>query len=141
MRPWQKRNAEKMKQAWNAIVWWEIRRILFNAALAIAGTITIVTLLWIWSYFVAPGEDVVEPPALFFLGMSYAIAANIFYTMGGISELLWSGGDTSRTQPFRKRVFVLALVMSCAFTMVPAVLVPLLWWTLGFHHGPDASMN
>jgi hypothetical protein len=128
-----------MKQPWDAIVWWEIRRIPYNATLAILGIGTIGALLWIGSHFSTSGEDVEEPLGLIVGAILYGLAANAFYTLGWISELLWSGGDTSRTQPFRKRVFLLGLIMSCVLTLLPAVLIPVLWWTSGFHHGPEAN--
>jgi hypothetical protein len=124
---------KKMKQPWDAIVWWEIRRVPYNAALAILGIITISALLWIGSHLFASGEGVDEPLGLIVGAVFYGLAANVFYTLGWISELLWSGGDTSKTQPFRKRVFFLGLIISCVLTLLPAVLIPALWWMLGFH--------
>jgi hypothetical protein len=56
------------------------------------------------------GEDV-KPLGLIVGALLYGFAANVLYTLGWISELLWSGGDTSRTEPFRKRVFSIGLVL------------------------------
>ncbi len=122
-----------MKQPWDAVVWWEVRRIPYNLALAIVGIATIATLFWIGRYFSPSSEDIVNPLGLIFGAVVYGIAANVFYTLGWISELLWSGGDTSRTQPFRKKVFLLGLTVSCVLTLLPAVLIPALWWMLGLH--------
>jgi hypothetical protein len=123
-----------MKRPWDAIVWWELRRIPYNAALAILGILTIGALLWIGSHFSVAGEDVEEPLGLIAGAVLYGLAANVFYTLGWISELLWSGGDTSRTEPFRKRVFFLGLILSCVLTLLPAVLIPGLWWMLARAH-------
>jgi hypothetical protein len=109
--------------------------------LAILGIITISALLWIGSHLSASGEDVEEPLALIVGAVLYGLADNVFYTLGWISELLWSGGDTSRTQPFRKRVFFLGLVVSCVLMLLPAVLIPALWLMFGFHYGPEASVH
>ncbi len=125
-----------MKQPWDAIVWWEIRRIPYNAALALLGMMTIVVVLWIGSYFTLAGEDVEEPAGLIVGGILYGLAANAFYTLGWISELLWSGGDTARTESVRSRVFLIGLIASCTITLLPAVLIPSLWLIFGFQHGP-----
>jgi hypothetical protein len=124
-----------MKRPWDAIVWWEIRRVPYNAVLAILGVITISAVLRIGSHFVVPGEDVEEPLGLIVGAVLYGFAANVFYTLGWISELLWSGGDTSRTEPFRKCVFSLGLIVSCVVTLLPAVLIPVLWLMFGFQRG------
>jgi hypothetical protein len=117
----------KMKPPWDAIVWWEIRRLPYNAALAIVGVMTIGVVWLVGSYFVGLGEDVVEPLLLLAGVVLYGLAANVFYTIGWISELLWSGGDTGRTEPYRNRVFVIGLIVSCAITLSPAVLMPAVW--------------
>lgn len=124
-----------MKRPWDAIVWWELRRVPYNAALAVLGAITISVVLLVGSRFVAAGEDVEEPLGLFVGAVLYGLAANVFYTLGWISELLWSAGDTSRTELFRKRVFFIGLIASCVITLLPAVLLPVLWLTFG-SHGP-----
>jgi hypothetical protein len=80
-----------MKRPWDAIVWWEVRRIPYNIVLALLGSVTGITVLWIGSHFVLPGEDVEEPLGMLVGAILYGIAANIFYTLGWISELLWSG--------------------------------------------------
>jgi hypothetical protein len=125
----------RMKYPWDAIVWWELRRIPYNVALAVLGSITVVVVLWIGSHLTTPGEDIMEPPGLFVGVILYGIAANIFYTLGWISELLWGGGDTSRTEPFRRRVFIIGLVASSVITLFPSVLISALWLALGFQHG------
>jgi hypothetical protein len=91
-------------------------------------------LFWVGSYFSTSGEDVFQPLGLIVGAVVYGLAANVFYTLGWVSELLWSGGDTSRTQAFRKRVFLIGLTVSGVLTLLPAVLIPALWWVLGFRH-------
>ncbi len=128
-----------MRRPLDAIVWWEVRRVPYNAALAVLGVTTIGIIFLIGSHFVASGEDVEEPVGLIVGAVLYAIAANVFYTLGWISELLWSGGDTSRTENFRKRVFYAGLVLSCVITLLPTVVVPALWLIFGFQHSPPAQ--
>ena len=112
---------------WDAIAWWELRRIPFNLALAAAGAASTLAVIGIGDALAKPGEDAIEPLALFVLILGYAVAANALYTLGWISELLWSGGDTARTAPFRPRVFRLGLVFSVVLTLLPGALAALLW--------------
>lgn len=125
-----------MKRPLDAIFWWEIRRIPYNVALAILGMITIGAVLWIGSYFAAAGGIVLNPLGLIVGVVLYGLAANVFYTLGWISELLWSGGDTSRTESLRRRVFLIGLIASCAITLSPVVLIPSLWLIFALQHGP-----
>jgi hypothetical protein len=76
---------------------------------------------------VKPGEDVVEPMLMFIAIPAYAIAANLAYTLGWLSELLWSGGHTDRTVAFRPRIFWLGTSFSAALTLAAAILFPVLW--------------
>jgi hypothetical protein len=121
-----------MKQSWDAIVWWEIRRIPYNVTLAILGMMTIGAVLWFESHFAAAGESVLNPLGLIVGVVLYGLAANVFYTLGWVSELLWSGGDTSRTASLRRRVFLIGLAASCAITLSPIVLIPSLWFVFSF---------
>jgi hypothetical protein len=83
--------------------------------------------------FVQPGEDVIEPIALFAGGILFLIAANACYTLGWITELLWSSGDTARTEGIRPTVYRRGLILSAAITASPGVLVPLVWLIFGVH--------
>jgi hypothetical protein len=116
-----------MKRPWDAIAWWELRRIPYNLLLAVLGLATILVIGWIGSHLSLLDQDVLNPFG-FVLGIiAYGIAANVFYTLGWISELLWSGGDTSRTAPMRRTVFWAAAIFSAFVTVSPAVLVPAAW--------------
>lgn len=101
-----------------------------------AGVVSGSSVLLIGSRLVHPGEDVIEPMAIFAGVAAYAFVANACYCLGWITELLWSGGDTSRTAQLRGRVFRVGIWFSVAVTLLPAVLVPTMWAISGFHHGP-----
>jgi len=107
-----------MKEPWDAVFWWELRRIPFNLALLVVGMVSVVS-------FSAAGSLLVGKlvaPALLVVGVvAYAIAANAFYTLGWVSELLWSGGATSKTAGYRRRTFYVGLAGSVALTLVPAL--------------------
>lgn len=116
-----------MKPAGQCVLWWELRRAPYNLILAITGLITITVLEVVGAKLLRPGEDAIEPMALFLFVPLYAIAANVAYTLGWATELMWSGGDPTRTQAFRSKIFYFGLFISVGITLVPAFLVPVLW--------------
>jgi hypothetical protein len=118
---------ERMTRPWDAFSWWEIRRIPFNIAVLFAGALTLFVVETIGARFVPPGQAVIDPEILLFAVPAYVIAANICYSLGWISEILWSGGDTAHTEPYRIRIFWLGTAFSVLITLVPSVLLPLLW--------------
>jgi hypothetical protein len=58
--------------------------------LLLAGGISGFTIVLIGSRYVNAGEDVIEPMAIFAGVAIYGVAANLCYTLGWITELLWS---------------------------------------------------
>ena len=117
-----------MSLARDAIRWWEIRRLLFNFLLLIAGVATIGTVLFVGSRLVPPGEDFEEPLGLLFFTCAYAVGANVFYTLGWFTEVYWSQGDpTDRTAALRPTIFWVGTGLSILLTLCPAFFVLLLW--------------
>lgn len=82
---------------------------------------------------VQPGDDVVEPLAGMIVAFLYIISANLCYTLGWITELLWSRGDTSLTEAARPIIYRRGLIFSVVVTAAPGLLVPLAWAIFGFH--------
>jgi hypothetical protein len=123
-----------MRPTFDAIAWWEWRRIPFNVMVVISGAASFAAILLVGARLVNPGEDVVEPLAVIFGGVAYLIGANALYTLGWVTELLWSGGDTRRTEPLRAGIYRKGVIFSVALTLLPGILVPLLWWMFGFQH-------
>jgi hypothetical protein len=122
-----------VRRPYHAIVWWERRRPVFNAILLATGICSFGIIEAIGARLVQPGDDVIEPLALFAGGIVFFIAANTCYTLGWITELLWSSGDTARTEGIRATLYRRGLILSAAITASPAVLVPLAWLVFGFH--------
>jgi hypothetical protein len=85
-------------------------------------------------YFVRPGEDVIELVGMISGAVVYGLLANIAYTLGWVTELLWSWGDTERTEPMRSLIFWTGIAFSVAVTLLPAFLIPLAWVVFGFRH-------
>jgi hypothetical protein len=113
-----------MKRPWDAIAWWELRRIPYNLVVGAVGLATILFIGWFASHLDLRDTDVLNPLGFILAIVAYGIAANVFYTLGWISELLWSGGDTSRTEPMRRTVFWAGVIVSALLTVSPAVLLP-----------------
>lgn len=121
-----------MKVPWDAVRWWEIRRIPFNLALFVTGATTIFVFEAIGGRHVQPGEDVIEPVLLLMGVIAYGVAANACYTLGWVTEMLWSQGDTSQTQALRSKIYRQGLIFSVLLTLFPAVIVFLVWAFSGF---------
>src|SRR5258708_22728075 len=99
-----------MNRAWDAIIWWEKRRIPFNLIVLVAGVASLLVVGLIGSRLVRPGEDIEEPLGILFGVVGYAVAANLCYSLGWVTELLWSWGDTSRTEALRPTVYRLGVI-------------------------------
>jgi hypothetical protein len=101
-----------VRRPYDAIVWWELRRISYNGILLAVGACSFGIIEGVGSLFVRPGEDVVEPLGLIFGGIAFVVGANACYTLGWITELLWSGGDTARTKDVRPTVYRRGVILS-----------------------------
>jgi hypothetical protein len=119
----------QMKRPWDAVAWWEIRRIPFNLFMLAVGISS-------GSIFVFAGSHVFKPDADFghpFLSVIfYGVAANLCYTLGWITELLWTWGDTAQTEKIRHKVFRVGLIFSAGLTLLPAIIALSIWATHGF---------
>jgi len=123
-----------MRRPWDSVIWWELRRIPFNILMLVAGALSGAAIVLIGSHFALPGEDIIEPLLMFFGAIAYGVFANLAYTLGWITELLWSWGDTERTEAMRPRIFWVGVAFSVTLTLLPALLVPLIWIIFGFQH-------
>src|SRR5262245_39258025 len=101
-----------MQRPWDAIVWWVIRRIPYNVLVFVVGVLSLLSIFFIGSYFVNPGEDVIKPLAMLAGVVVFGVFANLAYTLGWITELLWSWGETGRTEPVRSRIFWMGVAFS-----------------------------
>lgn len=110
-----------------------LHRIAFNAILLGVAALSFAVIEGIGSRLVEPGEDVVEPLAVTFGGGAFMLGANVCYTLGWATELMWSDGDTSRTEHLRHRIYRRGLILSAVIAAAPGVLVPLMWLLFGFH--------
>jgi hypothetical protein len=120
-----------MDRPGDAIVWWERRRIAFNVVILFVGAFTLFVIQVLATILIRLGAYVIRPNGIPSFVIFYMLAVNICYTLGWVTELLWSDGDTARTEQLRPAVYRWGLVFSVAITLLPAVFVPLLWFFQG----------
>jgi len=118
-----------MRSPWDAVVWWEIRRVPFNLALLVVGLASLFASALVGSHVLPPDRDIGKP---FIAVVLYAIGANLCYTLGWVTELVWGWGDTERTREVRAKVFRLGLIFSVSLTCLPAVVLTAIWASRGF---------
>lgn len=109
--------------------WWERRRLAYNLTVGGAGLAS-VTYLTILSFL--PGGHVLGGAGspLFLLtvpALLYAIAANVFYSLGPTVELLahWIWGR--RVLPIGPALYRMGLTFSVGLTLFPALLITVVW--------------
>jgi hypothetical protein len=112
-----------MKWPWDVIVWWEIRRVPFNLLLLL-GLVSVAVVMFAGEHRFGSNADFGNP---FFGVVLYALAANVCYTLGWVTELIWFRGDSVRSDKIRAKVFRAGLIFSGVLTLLPAVLIPVLW--------------
>lgn len=100
---------------WQIVVWWEYRRIVYNLFVGALGVITIMVVEALGGHFVKPGEDVIEPMALFVIVPLFALVANACYTFGWIVDLV-----NGRTKP-NTRLLLVGCAFSTVVTLIPAM--------------------
>jgi len=76
------------------------------------------------SHVLKPDQDIGSP---FLEGAFYAVAANVCYTFGWVTELLWAWGDTTQTETIRPKVFRVGLIFSAGLTLLPVIVLSLIW--------------
>jgi hypothetical protein len=101
------------------ILWWEHRRIYYNLMLLIAGVASIMGIEWVGGIDLPPGEDVIEPMALFVAVLMFAMCANFCYTFGTIFDLRHENDRPS------VKLLVGGYLFSILVTLTPFLLVTL----------------
>jgi hypothetical protein len=120
-----------MERPGDAIVWWERRRVAFNIVILVAGAFSLFAIQFIAAMLTRIGADVMQPAGIASFVILYMLGVNVCYTLGWVTELLWSDGDTARTELLRPAVYRWGLTFSVAITLLPAVFVPLFWFMQG----------
>jgi hypothetical protein len=107
------------------IVWWEVRRILYNLIVGVWGAICL--LIFIWSVnasgHVAPGEDAIEPLILLFL----PFAVNVCYTIGWPAEIVLRKLRPELGPTVGKLLFRAGSIFSLLLISLPALIWSVVW--------------
>ena len=110
-----------------AILWWESRRIAYNAIVGATGIVTIAVLV---ASAMIRGDDcgMPAPPLFALLGViAYGIMANLCYTIGEVTELAARPIlGVQRASQLAQTAFVAGVALSIVLTLAPAVILPLL---------------
>jgi hypothetical protein len=107
------------------VAWWEARRVPYNL---IVGSIGVVSLL-LFSLFIGlthelkPGEDAIEPMALFVA----PIAVNICYTAGWIVELISDAIRRKGSSPIGPLLLKLGVGLSVFIVSAPSITWFVIW--------------
>jgi len=85
------------------IIWWEIRRFLYNMIVFIAGFISTVIILIAssGSAHIEPGDDVIEPIMI----PIFAVLCNIAYTLGWLTEVFINRSLTYGPKMFKRGLY------------------------------------
>jgi hypothetical protein len=109
------------------IRWWELRRLLYNAALLFIGLAAIGCMEWLMGQVVPAGEDAIEPMALVLGVVVYGIMANLCYTLGWVIELRRRRTDPVAARQRGQWMFRAGLLFSRVLTSLPFWFACLMW--------------
>ena len=124
---------------WGVIAWWESRRIAYNLIVGCAGIVTciLVGTLVFTSELLQRALARIDVGSPFFeiaFILIYAIAANIFYTLGWMAELfvrkLWPG----ESERFATATFALGIGLSVLLTLAPGIIAAAVMFVVGIAH-------
>jgi hypothetical protein len=109
------------------ILWWELRRLAYNAVLLVVGLATITGYEWLRSKLIPLGEDAIEPMGLVVGVVVYALMANLCYTLGWVVELRGRKTDPVAARRRGQWMFRAGLLFSCVLTSLPFWFACLMW--------------
>lgn len=103
----------KGRNAMSVVLWWESRRLVYNAILAVIGLVAMVL-------FHALGFA--SFTSLILPAIGYGIMANVFYTAGWMAEIYARLFFGEKTENFGPSLFLLGLTFSVLLTAMPSLL-------------------
>jgi hypothetical protein len=122
---------EDITSAADIIKWWELRRIPYNIAVGTTGIFTCATIFVIAAIASRRfGEPLglSNSPIFELLGVvAYAIVANVCFTGGWFVEIIVRNIWREKAGAFAEIAFSLGLVFSILLTLVPAVVLVLIF--------------
>lgn len=105
------------------IIWWEIRRFVFNAVLLLFGLISLLIFLFVLKFDV----NIIHP----FAPIVFGLLSNFFYTFGWVTELLIRLFNKSKAASFRIKSFKIGLIISIVLTFLPTIIFSIHWASTG----------
>ena len=113
--------------AWEAIGWWETRRLPFNLIIGCAGILSciVVSVVGLGSYFLFDSEfGLPDPPLFVLIGiLLYGIAANACFTGGWLAELIVRKIWPSEADRFSTLSLSFGVIFSVLLTLTPAIVI------------------
>jgi hypothetical protein len=100
------------------ILWWELRRILYNAITLVCGLVSLTLIFYFAEVELEPGEDLIEPLGLIFFGL----LCNLCYSLGWITELF-----TPKSTTYGPKMFKIGLCFTLFWVFLPAVIHIIFW--------------
>jgi hypothetical protein len=119
------KRAKDLDTFWQIILWWEKRRIPFNAIVGTTGFLACAFLFGIAAFSEKKFDEAIgfpDPPLFGVIAIFlYGIAANVCFTGGWLAELFVKSIWKDRAEHFGEIAFVLGLLFSVALTLVPVI--------------------
>jgi hypothetical protein len=112
--------------AWQIILWWEKRRLLYNVLLLVIGIAALIGFEYLMDKSIPVGQDAEEPFGLFLGVAAYAFMPNVCYTLGWLIELAYRKADPIAARRRAKWMYRAGFIFSCVLTTAPA------WFALVF---------
>jgi ABC-type branched-subunit amino acid transport system permease subunit len=116
-----------IKSSWDAIGWWEARRVPFNLIVGIAGIFSciVAVVVGLGSYFLFHGElPLPGSPGLSLMAIIlYAVLANLCFTGGWVAEIVVRKLWPHEADRFATLSFCLGVVFSVLLTLTPAIVL------------------
>ena len=111
---------------YDIIIWWEIRRVLYNLIIVPAGLFWFAIFILMLVLAGGEGEDLGDPFLPTFFVIIYIIVANFFYTFGWVSEIV---NNTSKpgNRSSAPDVFISGSIISAGFALLIPPVITLLF--------------
>jgi hypothetical protein len=113
--------------AWQAIGWWEARRVPFNLIVGCVGIVTciIIGVVGLGGHCLFNTDFALPDPPLFAVLMVafYAFAANVCYTGGWLAELVIRAAWPTQADRYASLSLSLGLLFSVLVTLLPGIVV------------------
>jgi hypothetical protein len=105
------------------LVWWESRRLLYNAIVGTAGLVTLAVLGIMFVVAPPPNETGPMFPGVLLPVFAYGVLANVCYTLGPIIETTLERVWKDQVLPIGPALFRQGLAFSIGLTLLPIPMV------------------